>query len=262
MDIAQRAAAAIENARLYSERDQAAATLQASLLPETLPRLAGWDAAAVYRPGEEGSEVGGDFYDLFEVDGGLMVVLGDVTGKGVQAAALTALSRHTARTAARFDPDPVAVLRVVDEVLREQPGFALVTVVCAVLRDAPGGGATATIARAGHPSPLLVTPAGDVTPVGAAGILLGAVPDAARLADEVAMDPGDVLLFYTDGVADTPGETERFGDDRLIAVAGAGSTVPTAILKRIDEAVTAFQDGALVDDRALLAIRRLGPSGG
>jgi serine phosphatase RsbU (regulator of sigma subunit) len=254
-DIAMRAAAAIENARLYTERDQAAATLQASLLPETLPRLDHWEAAAVYRPGEAGSEIGGDFYDLFEVAGGTMVVLGDVTGKGVQAAALTALARHTARTAARFDPDPAAVLRVVDEVLREQPGFALVTVVCALLSDAPGG-ATARIARGGHPAPLLVTPDGDVTPVGAAGILLGAVPDAERVSDEVALRAGDTLLFYTDGVPDTPGAEARFGDERLTALAAAGSNAPEELLFRIDDAVSEYQDGTVVDDRAMLAIQR------
>jgi serine phosphatase RsbU (regulator of sigma subunit) len=254
-DIALRAAAAIENARLYTERDQAAATLQASLLPETLPQLEGWQTSAVYRPGEAGSEVGGDFYDLFGVDGGTMVVLGDVTGKGVQAAALTALARHTARTAARFDPDPVAVLRVVDEVLREQTGFALVTVVCALIRETPAG-AVATIARAGHPAPLHVSASGTVTPVGAAGILLGAVPDAERTAADVAVAPGETLLFYTDGVPDTPGPDGHWGEQRLMPLAGTGSNDPEALLRRIDEAVAEYQEGVVVDDRAMLAIRR------
>ena len=95
-DLAARAATAVENARLYTERSEVAHTLQASLLPEQLPQLPGWRAAADYRPGQAGAEVGGDFYDAFPVDGGSMVILGDVTGKGVTAAALTSLVRHTA----------------------------------------------------------------------------------------------------------------------------------------------------------------------
>jgi len=183
-------------------------------------------------------------------------VLGDVTGKGVQAAALTALARHTARTAARFDPDPVAVLRVVDDVLREQPGFALVTVVCALLRETPEG-AVATIARAGHPAPLLISCAGAVVPVGASGILLGAVADAQREAHDVAVGVGDTLLFYTDGVPDTPGPDGHWGEARLIALAAAGHDDPEDLLARIEAAVTEYQEGAVVDDRAMLAIRRV-----
>ena len=102
---------AVENARLYTRLAQTADTLQRSLLPERLAQPPGWRIAASYQAGERGTEVGGDFYDLFQVDDGWMVVLGDVTGKGVKAAALTALVRHTAKTAARFDPRPAAVMR-------------------------------------------------------------------------------------------------------------------------------------------------------
>ena len=149
------------------------------------------------------------------------------------------------------------MLAVVDDVLREQPGFALVTVVCALLCDAPDGSATAMITRAGHPAPLLVAAHGDVRPVGDAGILLGAVPDARRTTTEVTVGPGDTLLFYTDGVPDTPGAEGRFGDARLAALVGTGANEPGELLRRVDGAVAEFQEGLVVDDRAMLAIRRV-----
>ena len=114
----RRAATAVENARLYTERSTAARTLQASLLPDQLPPLPGWRAAADYRAGQAGADVGGDFYDVFPVADGAVVILGDVTGKGVAAAALTSLVRHTARTGADFDPRPSAVLALVNTALR------------------------------------------------------------------------------------------------------------------------------------------------
>ena len=115
----------------------------------------------MYRPGVAEAEVGGDFYDVFPVDGGLMVLMGDVTGKGVKAAALTSLVRHTAKTAARYDGEPAAVLDVVDQALRERDELSLVTMVCAVLRETADGVAV-TLASGGHPLPLRVEPGGAV----------------------------------------------------------------------------------------------------
>ena len=105
-DLARRAATAVENARLYTERAQAALTLQESLLPAQLPTMPGWALASSYAAGDTTVEVGGDFFDVVELDEGFLAVVGDVTGKGVQAAALTALARYTLATAARFDPEP------------------------------------------------------------------------------------------------------------------------------------------------------------
>ena len=107
-DLALRAATAVQNARLYAAQERVAHTLQASLLPETLPELPGWETSAAYQAGERGADVGGDFYDILPVEGGHLIVLGDVTGKGVEAAALTSLVRYSARMAARFDPSPGA----------------------------------------------------------------------------------------------------------------------------------------------------------
>jgi PAS domain S-box-containing protein len=257
-DLARRAAVAVENARLYTERTRTAQTLQQSLLPERLPELERFRTAVSYRPGDEGAVVGGDFYDVFPTAEGPMVLLGDVTGKGVTAAALTALVRHTAKTAARFDARPGAVLRVVDAVLREQPAFSLVTMVCARLLVESADGVEAEIACAGHPLPLRLGDDGGAEAVGRGGVLLGALPDADWPEARVRLRPGDTLLFYTDGVTDVTGERERFGDERLAATAGAGSRDPDAVVRRLDAALEAFQRGGGADDRAMLAVQYAG----
>ena len=133
-DLALRAATAVQNARLYAaqERDRAHAAGEPAAR-SACPSCPGWETHAAYQAGERGADVGGDFYDVLPVDAGHLVVLGDVTGKGIEAAALTSLVRHSARMAARFDPRPARVLALVNQVLREQPRLSLVTVVCALV---------------------------------------------------------------------------------------------------------------------------------
>jgi serine phosphatase RsbU (regulator of sigma subunit) len=254
-DLALRAGAAVENARLYSERARTAQTLQDSLLPARLPDLARLRAASSYRAGSTHSTVGGDFYDLFEVGSSVMVLLGDVTGKGVDAAAMTALVRHTAKTAARFDSRPSEVMRVVDEVLREQRSSSPVTLVCARLVDTErGAGASVELASGGHPLPLLVDREGSVRSVGREGLVLGAVDGGSWSDHRFVLGAGETLLFYTDGATDAPGEVERFGDDRL-GRAAAGCGDPDALVARIDREIERFQGDREGDDRALLAIQ-------
>jgi PAS domain S-box-containing protein len=256
-DLASRAATAVDNARLYTRLAQTAHTLQASLLPERLAQPPGWRVAASYMPGERGTEVGGDFYDVFAVDDGWMVVLGDVTGKGVKAAALTSLARYTAKTSARFDPRPAAVLSRVNDVLREQPQLSMVTAACACLRPR-GRGAEVTLASAGHPLPLRVAPDGEVTPIGRFDVVLGAVDDGSWRETVATLEPGQSLLFYTDGVTDLPGESDRFGEERLAQVAAAGPSGAPDLVARIERALEEFQAGELSDDRAMLAVEWVG----
>jgi PAS domain S-box-containing protein len=253
-DLAARAATAVENARLYTERSDVALTLQASLLPEQLPRLEGWRAAADYRPGQVGTEVGGDFYDVFPVEGGAMVILGDVTGKGVTAAALTSLVRHTTKTGAYFDPRPAAVLALVNRALRRPPRVAPVTMLCGLLREGE-----LTLAVGGHPLPLLKRAGAPPRKVGEPGLLLGAVDDYPDVREvTVPLTPGDTLLLYTDGVTDTPGENGRFGEARLWATVETAPTAPEALLARLRATLSAYQRGTVVDDRAMLALQYLG----
>ena len=221
-DLALRAATAVQNARLFAAQERVAHTLQASLLPERLPELPGWEADAAYQAGERGADVGGDFYDVLPVDAGHLIVLGDVTGKGVEAAALTSLVRYSARMAARFDPRPARVLSLINEMLREQPRLSLVTAVCALV-ETDGDRATVTVASAGHPLPLLRRPGGPPAPLGDHGVLLGVAGEDDWSETVVELAPGETLLFYTDGVTETPGDADRFGDARLRdAVARAG----------------------------------------
>jgi hypothetical protein len=256
-DLAARAGTAVENARLYTRLAQTADTLQASLLPERLAQPPGWRIAASYQAGERGTEVGGDFYDIFQVEDGWMVVLGDVTGKGVKAAALTALARHTAKTAARFDSRPATVMSHVNGVLREQPELSIVTVVCALLRPSGAGIEVATVS-AGHPLPLRVSADGAVAPIGRHDVVLGAVDDGSWEESVVRIAPGDTLLFYTDGVTDALGAEGRYGEERLLTAAGSGPSRADELIARLERELAEFESSDRSDDRAMLAVEWVG----
>jgi PAS domain S-box-containing protein len=256
-DLALRAATAIQNSRLFAAQQRVAHTLQASLLPERLPELPGWEASAAYQAGERDADVGGDFYDILDVEGGHLVVLGDVTGKGVEAAALTSLVRHSARMAARFDPRPARVLSLVNAVLREQPRLSLVTAVCALVSTS-GERATVTVASAGHPLPLRRRPGEAPAPLGDHGVLLGVGGEDEWSETVAEIAPGDTLLFYTDGVTEAPGEHDRFGDARLRDVVARAGEAPEELLSEIGRSLGEFQSGAALDDRAMLALRFVG----
>jgi PAS domain S-box-containing protein len=256
-DLALRAATAVQNARLYAAQERVAHTLQASLLPERLPDLPGWEASAAYQAGERDADVGGDFYDILPVEGGHLIVLGDVTGKGIEAAALTSLVRYSGRMAARFDPQPARVLSLVNEVLREQPRLSLVTAVCALVAT-DGDRATVTVASAGHPLPLRRRPGQPPAVLGEHGVLLGVEGEDEWSETVAEMAPGETLLFYTDGVTETPGDAGRFGDARLRDAMARAGEAPDELLGEIGSALREFQSGVTLDDRAMLALRFVG----
>jgi PAS domain S-box-containing protein len=250
--IADRAATAVENSRLYTSRSQIAATLQRSLLPEALPEIDGWELSALYRAAGEGMEVGGDFYDAFPAGSGWLLLIGDVTGKGVAAATMTALVRYSARIIAEETPEPGRMLGRLDATLRNQSRLSLCSVLCLRI-----DGNRVTLSAAGHPLPLLIGDAGTVRSVGLPGPLLGAFDDATW--DEVAVELGEdeALLLYTDGVTDAVGEAGRFGDERLTRLAVECAGLPAQeILARLDGRLGDFQVGAQADDTAAVAIRR------
>ncbi len=253
-ELARRAAMAVENARLYTERSRVAATLQHSLLPPELPDVPGFTLASLYRPAGEDNEVGGDFYDAFSFGGGWLVVVGDVTGHGAEAAALTSLSRYTLRTAARLLGDPVAAVEQLNAALLEHRQLSLVSLCCAVLRT-DGDDVTADILLAGHPPAYHLHGAGQHV-VGAQAQLLGFDERGGWETRTVRLEPGDLLVLYTDGVIDTYGETERFGEGRLAAALQDSSDATDAV-RRIEEALTAFGQGPQRDDTAVLAVQRV-----
>jgi PAS domain S-box-containing protein len=252
--IAERAALAVENARLYSERSEVARTLQNSLLPEALPEVAGWEIAALYRPVGHESEVGGDFYDFWEVDGDWLMMIGDVTGKGVGAASVTSLVRHTAWAASDFDPRPAAVLARIDAGLKRRPSLSVCTALC--LRISHGQG---TLASGGHPLPLLLGEHG-VREVGHHGTLLGAFSAVDWPEAPVELQPGETLVAFTDGVTDTVGKgDERFGIRRLKEIlAHTQNESPMVIRERLVAALEEFQVGAQADDTAIVIMRFTG----
>ncbi|HEX5895731.1 MAG TPA: PAS domain S-box protein, partial [Thermoleophilaceae bacterium] len=177
-ELARRCATAIDNARLYTERSYIARTLQESLLPIELPDIPGVEAAARFRPTGEGNEVGGDFYDMFETGNrGWAVVMGDVCGKGPDAAAVTALARYTLRAAAMRERLPSRSLAVLNEALLRQRSDRRFCTVAYAYIERLDGGARVGVACGGHPLPLLLRADGSVEAVGAPGTLLGVVPD-------------------------------------------------------------------------------------
>jgi PAS domain S-box-containing protein len=255
--IAERAAVAIENARLYSERSRIAHTLQQSLRPEPLPDVPGYAVASLYLPAVDGSEVGGDFYELWEVDEGWLLVVGDVTGKGVEAAVLTSLARHTLRTASEFVSSPAALLARLDRTLRAQPQPSICTALCVRLEPE-----RLVLASGGHPLPLMVSPAG-VEQLGTPGPLLGAFPDA-QLTDIVARFPPEAtLIAYTDGVTDAVRpDGERFGLERLLdALDRCRECSAQQVIETLSEALERFGAGRHVDDTAAVVLRRSLPAG-
>jgi PAS domain S-box-containing protein len=236
---------------------QLAETLQQSLLPPQLPEVPHLDMAATYRAGGEGVDVGGDFYDVFETaDGRWGVAVGDVCGKGAEAAAITALARHTIRTAARYERSPSEVLGRLNETLVERDGAgSFCTVAFAVVEPRPGS-TSVRLALGGHPAPLVVRAGGDVEPLGRPGTMLGA--DArARLEDtEGELRSGDALVLYTDGVTECKTPTGRFGGEHLMAVLrGLSGKGAAATTRAVLEATVAAPSHTSADDVAILVLR-------
>jgi serine phosphatase RsbU (regulator of sigma subunit)/ketosteroid isomerase-like protein len=255
--LAGRVALALDNAGLFldlerSERERAeiAETLQRGLLPPPLPHIPGWSVAAMYRPAGAENEIGGDFYDAFRIAGGWMVVIGDVTGRGAQAASVTALARYTLRTAAALTGDPVVALRSLNRELLARRGGALCSVAAMAIDEDPER--PLQLAIAGHPSPLLVD--GDsVVEAAASAPVLGAFADATWSIERIRIRPGQQLVVTTDGVTESVGLEDRFGERRL-REALAGVSSPALAAQALEGALHAFSAGQLDDDAAIVAV--------
>ena len=254
-ELARRAGTAVENARLYTERSRIAATLQAGLLPQPLPDMPGWATETLYRPAGSENWVGGDFYDAFAVRDGWMVVVGDVAGRGAAAAALTALVRYTIRAAGQLLDEPLAAVGRLNSELYERTDGALCTLACIVLRDGE-----ADVLCAGHPPPFVLHDGG-AEQAGELGPMVGALRDARWSPVRVQLAPGDTLVAYTDGVIDTLGGDERFGEERLGETL-AGARDAQEAVARVAAAIESFSSGDQVDDTAVVAIGRVSVAGG
>jgi serine phosphatase RsbU (regulator of sigma subunit) len=255
-ELGRRAGAAVENARLFTEVGRIAELLQASLLPDMLPPLPGWETATLFRAAGDLNLVGGDFYDAMATDQGMLVCVGDVAGKGAPAAALTGRVRHAFTSAVALGIGLPRALAHVNDLLLARPRRSMCTVAAALLRE-DGAGPHALLCLAGHPPPVVVRASGETFFAPGCGTVLGAVTDIQTAPARVDLAPGDALVLYTDGVTDAVGEVERFGFDRLLAcLRDAGTTSPEGLVAALDGALARFERGSQRDDVAVLAVRR------
>jgi serine phosphatase RsbU (regulator of sigma subunit) len=256
LELARRAALIADNARLYDLQRNIAQTLQRSLLPGSLPEIPGMELAAKYRAAGEGNEVGGDFYDAFEVNGSWFLAIGDVCGKGPQAAAVTGLARHTLRAVALHEPRPSRVLATLNEAILRALGDHRFCTVCCLRVHPRGVGARVTVCSGGHPLPVVLRANGDLETAGRPSMLLGLLPDDDLADDALDLGPGDAVVLYTDGVVEQPREEIESGSSRLARVLREHAGSPAAtIAEAVERSVTGHAGESLRDDIAVLVLR-------
>jgi serine phosphatase RsbU (regulator of sigma subunit)/PAS domain-containing protein len=255
-ELAARAGMAIDNARLYTERTRIARTLQAKLLPERLPDIPDVVVAARYRAAGELNDVGGDFYDVFPRSSTeWALVVGDVSGKGAEAAAVTALARYTLRAAALESARPSDALRRLNTAMLDDDTSQFATVALAYFAKGSDGDVEVRMALAGHPAPVLVRRGGGVERAGRFGMMVGLIEDPVLHDISLRIGSGDVLLLYTDGVSEAGPRGQPLGEEGIAAVLdGLAGESPQAIVDAVERAAVAAQPGDPRDDIALLAI--------
>lgn len=260
-DLGSRAAMAIHNALLFRRELETNRSLQASLIPSALPQLAGVQIGVSYQAAGTG-EVGGDFYDAWKTgDESFAVVIGDVQGKGPQAAAVTALARNTARAVSMYDPSPANVLRMLNRALLES-GIGRFCTAVYIHAERDAAGLLMRVGLAGHAPPMLLRDGGQVTRIGAPGTLLGVFPAIRLEVSECRLGPGDMAVMWTDGVTDSRAGEGRVDESdigdivRAAAVASGAQGVSAAVAR----AVPGFADGGLVDDVAVVALAATQPA--
>jgi serine phosphatase RsbU (regulator of sigma subunit) len=259
--LADRAALALDNARLHEQQAHIASVLQHSLRPRSLPEIAGFETSSRFLAAGEAYEVGGDFYDVFRTgSGGWTAVIGDVCGKGPEAAALTSLARHSIRAASSPDRAPSDVLRALHEsITGEHTDLRFCTAALARIQAPRNGQGSArlTIALGGHPPPLVLRKTGRVDQLGEPGTLLGALPSPSLADVDARLGVGDCLVLYTDGMLD---RGDRSGEDdpgwlsRQLEAAAGGSADEVA--SKLAEAAIKRNGGEPRDDIAILVLRR------
>ena len=242
---------------LLAERTRIASTLTSSLLPAQLPSIRGVELASRYLPARGGGKVGGDFFDVFVLDAARWgFVLGDISGKGAEAAAVTGLVRYTLRAYATADASPAAVLGQVNEaLLRSTDEERYCTVVYGVAEPTEAG-LRVRLCLGGHHQPVLRRVDGEVCVVGETGTALGLLAEPPLGDTTVLLEPGDLLCLFTDGLVEARAGDDWFGVDRVLqALHDVRDGAPERVVTALVDAVDTFQAGPRVDDLALLAMR-------
>jgi serine phosphatase RsbU (regulator of sigma subunit) len=258
--LGQLASVAIAKSQAYTREHHIAQVLQRSLLPSSLPAVPGLTAAVRFIAAGEGIEVGGDFYDLFRArDSGIAALIGDVCGKGPEAASVTALARHTLRAAAAYEGRPSKVLELLHRALRDARDDGRFCTVAYCDLEVHGDRARMLVACGGHPLPLVLRRTGAVQTVGELGTLLGADVEPVLVDVAVELGPGDLVVLYTDGVTEVrAGRKEVFGHGDLAELLRRCHGLSAeSVAERIQGAVLAAAGGRPRDDIAILV---LGPS--
>jgi serine phosphatase RsbU (regulator of sigma subunit) len=261
-ELGSQLAVAIRVDRLFRRRSEVAEALQASLLPRVLPDVPGVELAAAYMGATEGLDVGGDFYDVYRIPGGWGLAIGDVCGKGEEAAAVTAAARHAIRVIAHGEPDPVKVLKKANDILlAEDVGGRFVTAKAAHLAWR-GSSLHVSLGTAGHPGPAVMRSDGRIETLGGGGLPLGIFAEAEPMPEHVELAQGDMLLFYTDGLTETRSPAMNYFEERLpdelLALAGRSAA---EVVAGIQTRAEAFSAGEMRDDLTVLALRVTDPPG-
>jgi serine phosphatase RsbU (regulator of sigma subunit) len=253
-DLTGRAALAYDNARLYAERARIAHTLRRSLMPAALPRVEGLDLDCYFRPMGAGNEVGGDFYDVFEDGDGCWLVVGDVCGKGAEAAVLTAFLRHTTIAYARDGSAPATVLERVNQAMLHQDFDGRFATAILARLEFVAGGVGLTVATAGHPAALL-SRGGTSEEFGGGGTLLGIFPDVRIGEASTVLGPGDSLALYTDGLAEAHAPSRMLDPREMLEALSA--TAPASSAQEAIAALVGLVDLSQGprDDIAILAVK-------
>jgi serine phosphatase RsbU (regulator of sigma subunit) len=255
-ELGEQLALAIRADRMLRHRAEVADALQASLLPRQLRQIPGAEVAAGHTPASPAQDAGGDFYDIYPARDGWGISIGDVCGKGQDAAAVTAAARHAIRVLAHWEHDPAGVLRSANEIMMEEEfGGRFVTASVGHLKWQDGR-LHAVLGSAGHPGPVLVKPDGLTQVLQGGGLPLGIFPDAEPAVQEFDLDPGDVLFFFSDGLTSACGPDMVYFEDRLTdELAALGGESARHLISRVQEVVVQFCRGVLRDDVTMLAVR-------
>ncbi len=255
-ELGEQLALAIRVDRMFRRRSEIADALQASLLPRELPALPGVEIAAAYVAATEGLEVGGDFYDVYATPGGWGIAIGDVCGKGEEAAAVTASARHAIRVLAYGHRDPGDVLRQANEImLAEQFEDRFITA-CAAHLSWRDDTVRVVLGSAGHPGPAVVRPDGEVRMLDGGGMALGLFPGAEPATQEIDLRPGDLLFMFTDGVTEARNPQFRYFEERLTdQLSALAGRPPGEVCSAMQALVLEFSLNDLRDDMTMLVLR-------